>query len=148
MHLVDATCPLVLDIHEIVRELDRDGYQVVIIGDHGHDEVIGIAGQSEHSIVVSSPEDVQKNISRRYRKIGVVVQSTQNIENAQACIAALLPWARELQYHDTVCGPTKAYQRGIRVMPGENDVMIIVGSFTSANTCRLTEISTRQNSQT
>ena len=46
---------------------------------------------------------------------------------------------------DTICGPTKIHQRDIRILPTQCDVMIIVGSFTSANTCRLTEISKEKN---
>jgi len=50
-----------------------------------------------------------------------------------------------MKYFDTICKPTKLYQAEIRTMPKENDVMIIVGSFTSANTKRLTEISRSLN---
>jgi len=70
-----------------------------------------------------------------------VVQSTQNIDNARRVIAELILFAKEIKFVDTICAPTKSYQREIRTMPSENDVMIIVGSLTSANTCRLTEIS-------
>ena len=41
--IIDATCPLVHDIHEEVQELQNEGRRIIIIGDHGHDEVIGIA---------------------------------------------------------------------------------------------------------
>jgi 4-hydroxy-3-methylbut-2-enyl diphosphate reductase len=73
------------------------------------------------------------------------VQSTQNIENVQKILFELLPRVRELRYVDTICGPTKTHQRDIRILPTQCDVMVIVGSFTSANTCRLTEISREKN---
>lgn len=145
--IVDATCPLVLEIHDNARGLDKDGYKVVIIGDHGHDEVKGIAGQVKNPIIISSPEEVEEKIPSRVRKIGVVVQSTQNIENAQAIVQKLMTLGREMKYYDTICKPTKLYQAEIRTMPLENDVMIIVGSFTSANTKRLTEISHSLNTK-
>ncbi|MBI1871686.1 MAG: 4-hydroxy-3-methylbut-2-enyl diphosphate reductase [Chlamydiae bacterium] len=144
-NILDATCPLVLEIHEIVRELDKEGFQIVVIGDHGHDEVRGIAAQVKNAIVISKPEEVPQAIPRRIKKLGVVTQSTQNIDNVKRVIAELSARVGELKFVDTICGPTKAYQREIRHLPLENDVMIIVGSFKSANTCRLTEISLSLN---
>jgi len=145
--LLDATCPLVHEIHQVAREMAAEGYRVVVIGDHGHDEVIGIAGQVEDAIVLSGPEEVEDRLPKRLRKVGVVVQSTQNMENVQRILAQLVPHVRELRYVDTICGPTKTHQRDIRTLPTEVDVMVIVGSFTSANTCRLTEISLEKNAR-
>ncbi len=144
-NIVDATCPLVFEIHEHARNLEKDGYKVVIIGDHPHDEVIGIAGQVKNPIIISSPDEVEEKIPSRVKKIGVVVQSTQNIENARKIVQKLMTLGREMRYYDTICKPTKLYQAEIRTMPKENDVMIIVGSFTSANTKRLAEISKSMN---
>lgn len=144
-NILDATCPLVLEIHEIVRELDKQGYQIAVIGDHGHDEVRGIAGQVKNALVISRPEEVAPAIPRRLKKLGVVTQSTQNIDNVKKVVAELTARVGELKFVDTICGPTKAYQREIRHLPLENDVMIIVGSLKSANTCRLTEISRSLN---
>lgn len=146
--IIDATCPLVLEIHKIAKTLEKDGYKVVIIGDYNHDEVTGIASQIKKPIIIAKPEDVKKNIKMIIKRIGVVVQSTQNIENTKKIIAELIPKCRELKFMDTICGPTKSYQREIRSMPKKNDVMIIVGSFKSANTYRLTEISKSLNPNT
>jgi len=148
LQIVDATCPFVLDIHEHVKNLDKEGYQIIIIGDYGHDEVIGIASQVKNAIVIACPEDVPKKIPGMISRMGVIVQSTQNIENARRTIMELIPKCRELKYIDTICGPTKRYQREIKMIPKENDVMIVVGSFTSANTSRLTEISKELNPRT
>ena len=145
--IIDATCPLVLEIHEIVRAMDREGYRVAVIGDHGHDEVRGIAGQVKNAIIISNASEIEKAIPRKVNKLGVVVQSTQNIDNVREVVAELAKRVDELKFVNTICGPTKAYQREIRQLPLENDVMIIVGSFTSANTCRLTEMSQSLNSR-
>lgn len=144
--IVDATCPMVLEIHEIVKDLEREGYRIIVIGDHGHDEVVGICGQVKYPVVVSNPEEAKK--IGRIRKIGVVVQSTQNIDNVSQIIPHLAVKCREMKFVNTICGPTIAHQNEIRKMPLQNDVMIIVGSFTSANTCRLTQISKELNPKT
>ena len=145
LKIIDATCPLVLEIHSIVKELEKEGYKVIIIGDYNHDEVIGIASHLKNPIIIAKPEDVHSKINKHITKVGIVLQSTQNIENAKRTISEIIPHCRELKFVDTICGPTKSYQREIRTMPKENDVMIIVGSYTSANTCRLKEISKSLN---
>lgn len=144
IEIVDATCPLVTEIHEKVRELHERGYPVLVIGDHGHDEVKGIAAQVPDTYVVSKPEEVAK-LGRKFRRLGVVCQSTQNVDNVKAIMAELIPLCLDIHFVNTICYPTTKHQRDIRTMPTENDVMIIVGSFTSANTKRMTEISRSLN---
>lgn len=148
LEVVDATCPMVLDIHRIVRKLEEEGYQVVIVGDMNHDEVRGIAGQVKDALVVSSPGDVDAWPHKRWPRLGVVVQSTQNMENVQAILARLAAFCRELRFINTICRPTADHQDEIRRMPHENDVMIVVGSLTSANTRRLTQLSSAINPRT
>lgn len=146
LNIVDATCPLVSEIHEVARCLESEGYHLVIIGDHGHDEVVSIAGQVKEATVVASPEEARK--VRRIRRAGVVVQSTQDIQNVKAILPELVSRCQEIKFINTICGPTRRHQNEIRTMPLENDVMVIVGSFTSANTCRLTQISAALNPRT
>ncbi|HEX7125711.1 MAG TPA: 4-hydroxy-3-methylbut-2-enyl diphosphate reductase [Thermodesulfobacteriota bacterium] len=143
LKIVDATCPMVFEIHDEVKALAQEGYSIVVIGDHGHDEVVGIAGQVPGAIVVSNPDEAR--LIPRKRKIGVVTQSTQNIDNVRQCVAELCLKSREVRFINTICAPTKNHQDEIRTMPYENDVMVIIGSLTSANTCRLTEIARNIN---
>jgi 4-hydroxy-3-methylbut-2-enyl diphosphate reductase len=147
LKIIDATCSLVLEIHKIVRQLGEEGYTIVIIGDHGHDEVIGIAGQVQSAIIVSSPEEVEEKIDKIAR-IGVVVQSTQDIHNVQKIVCTLAGKCRELRFFDTICYTATNHQRDLRELPTKNDIMIIIGSYTSANTCRLTQISKELNPRT
>ncbi len=145
LKIVDATCPLVLDIHKFARQLAEEGYRVVVIGDHGHDEVLGIARQVEHALVIASPDEVEKHFRKKAARLGVVLQSTQDIRNVQEILALLTAKCRELKFFNTICGPTTQHQKEIRRLPKENDVMIIIGSHSSANTCRLTVISKELN---
>lgn len=148
LRIVDATCPLVHEIHRMAREMAGAGYRLVVIGDHGHDEVVGIAGQADGAVVISRPEEVAERLPARMRRVGVVVQSTQDIDNVRRILAELVPRVHELRYVDTICGPTKVHQREIRELPAQVDVVVVVGSFKSANTCRLTEISRAVNPRT
>ncbi len=143
MNIIDATCPLVHEIHHEVKKLAKDGRKIIIIGDHGHDEVVAIANQVEGSIIISSPSEASK--LRKMKKVGVVSQSTQMIENVQEIINILMEKFFDLHFVNTICYPTKRNHEQIKLLAIENDVMIIIGSFTSANSKRLAELSSERN---
>jgi len=139
MNIIDATCPLVYEIHQEVKKISRDGRQIIVIGDHGHDEVVAIANQVNNSIVISSPEEAGK--LRKMKKAGIVSQSTQAIENVQEIINILMTKVFDLHFINTICYPTKRNHEQIKEIAKCNDIMIIIGSFTSANSKRLTQLS-------
>jgi len=143
MNIVDATCPLVHEIHREVKKLAEDGRKIIIIGDHGHDEVVAIANQVEGSIIISSPEEALE--LRKMKKVGVVSQSTQMIENVQKIVNILMEKVYDLHFVNTICFPTKRNHSQIKSLALENDIMIIIGSFTSANSKRLTELALERN---
>lgn len=145
--IVDATCPMVQDIHDEAVFFSIEGYKVVIIGDKGHDEVTGIAGDVENPIVVSNTEDAKK-IKGRFKKVGVVVQSTQEKEKVLEIVRILRKTFRKLVFKNTICTPTLTHQKEVKELPKTNDVMIIIGSKKSANTKRLFEIAVRLNPKT
>ena len=146
MNIIDATCPLVREIHNEVRKLEDEGRPIIIIGDHGHDEVVGIASQVEDPTVVATPEEAQK--LRKMKRAGVVSQSTQTIENVQSIINILMTKVFDLRFVNTICFPTKRNQEQIKELANESDVMIIIGSFTSANSKRLTQLASDINPNT
>jgi len=141
--VIDATCPLVREIHEEVRRISADGRQVIIIGDHGHDEVIGIASQVPDPIIVATPEETRA--LRKMKRAAVVCQSTQMIENIQNIVNILMTKVFDLHFVNTICFPTKRNQEQIKRLAAESDVMIIIGSFTSANSKRLTQLALERN---
>lgn len=146
MNVVDATCPLVHEIHNEVKKLAEDGRQIFVIGDHGHDEVIAIADQVPDTIVIASKREAEK--LKKYKKAGVVSQSTQTIENVQEIINILMQKVFDLHFVNTICYPTKRNQEQIKKLAVESDVMLIIGSFTSANSKRLTLLSKLINKNT
>ena len=143
MNIVDATCPLVRDIHDEIKELESDGRKIIIIGDHGHDEVVGIASQVKDPVVVATTEEA-KNL-RKTKRAGIVSQSTQTIENVQEIVNILMNKVVDLRFINTICFPTKRNQEQIKELSEKCDVMIVIGSFTSANSKRLTDLSNERN---
>ncbi|MAR96588.1 MAG: 4-hydroxy-3-methylbut-2-enyl diphosphate reductase [Candidatus Marinimicrobia bacterium] len=143
MNIVDATCPLVRDIHDEIKALENDGRKIIIIGDHGHDEVIGIASQVKNPTIIATAEEA--NQLRKTKRAGVVSQSTQTIENVQDIVNILMSKVVDLRFINTICFPTKRNQEQIKELSKQCDVMFIIGSFTSANSKRLTDLSNERN---
>jgi len=143
LQTIDATCPLVTLIHNDVKELESEGRQVIIVGDKGHEEVMGIASQIKEPIIVSSPEDVDP--LPKMKKAGLVTQSTQMLENVQEIISALVEKTHDLRVLNTICHPTTLNQTEVKRISRDNDVIIVIGSTTSANTKRLLSVSKKVN---
>lgn len=144
--LVDATCPMVKEIHKIAKTMEQKGYTIVIIGDKKHDEVHGIIGQLKKSaIVIDDLRHIPLQKISKIKKSAVVVQSTQNLEKVLEIVRVLRSRIPELEFFNTICGPTRLKQNEIRSLPVVNDVVIIIGSKMSANTKRLFEISKALN---
>ena len=143
INIIDATCPLVLEIHEEVKKLEAEGRKILIIGDHGHDEVVAIASQVNDPIIIASPKEASE--LRKTKRAGVVSQSTQTIENVQEVINIIMTKVFDLRFVNTICFPTKRNQSQIKELATKCDVMIVIGSFTSANSKRLTALAKERN---
>ena len=143
LNIIDATCPLVTEIHEEIKILESENRKTIIIGDHGHDEVMGIAAQVKKPIIISNVDEAKK--IGRLRKAGVVSQSTQMIENVQEIVSILMEKVYDLRFVNTICYPTRKNHTQIKELANISDVMVIIGSFTSANSKRLTELAKQRN---
>ncbi len=143
MNIIDATCPLVRDIHNDVKKLEEQGYKIFIIGDHGHDEVVGIASQVKDATVIATPEEADK--LSKLKRAGIVSQSTQTIENVQEITNILMTKVRDLRFLNTICFPTKRNQEQIKELADSCDLVLIIGSYTSANSKRLAQLAKERN---
>lgn len=147
--IVDATCPMVKEIHKIARKIEREGRRVIIIGDKKHDEVRGIKGQLKtKALIVPSPAAAARLPFKKIKKAGVVIQSTQDEENARQILQKIASKITDLKFFNTICAPTRVKQTEIKALPLKNDAMIIIGSRASANSRRLFEIAKKLNPRT
>jgi len=148
-HIVDATCPMVTEIHNIAKKMEKEGYKIIIIGDKNHSEVQGIAGQlTTAPVIISSKKNIPLPEIKGLQKAAIVIQSTQTIENADSIHRILKPHIADLKLFNTICKTTRSKQAEIKTLPRENDVVFIIGSKTSANTKRLYQISKTINPRT
>lgn len=140
--IVNATCPMVREIHTIARRMEQNGCKIIVIGDKKHDEVLGIIGQLKtKALVIENAKDAPLKTVKKIKNACVVVQSTQNMEKALQIVKYLRKHIPRLEFFNTICRPTRIKQAEIKKLPLVNDVVIIIGSKNSANTKRLYEIS-------
>ncbi len=124
----DATCPMVKEIHKIVRRYESKGYRIIIVGDQKHDEVHGIAGQLKNAaIIIPSIDAIPLVRIKRLKKVCMVVQSTQREEKANAIAKIIESHVKDFRFFNTICAPTRMKQREIQSMPLENDVIVVIG---------------------
>jgi (E)-4-hydroxy-3-methyl-but-2-enyl pyrophosphate reductase len=142
LNVVDATCPLVTRIYAIVAKIVQNGYHVIHFGDRHHDETEGVLGHAPDRItVVSSQDELPSLPDWKDRKLGLTSQTTANQEE----FAEFQKLAREkwphLEVFDTICNATSQRQTAVMDLAPQVDMMLVVGSRTSANSLRLAAIS-------
>lgn len=144
--LIDLTCPDVKKVQQKAIQLVQEGFLLIIVGKLEHPEVVAIKANAEiygnKVIVISNTQELEevKDQILAHPKIGVVVQTTQRIENLQKILDKLKPMAKELKVFNTICASTAMRQCEARDLAKESDLMIVVGSKKSANTSHLAEI--------
>ena len=140
LEVVDATCPIVLRAQEAAQTLERDGYQVVIVGDKNHAEIKGIIGALENpALVLATIEELHeaKSSYKLLRKIGVIFQTTLALELCNPVVNEMLMMCKEIRIINTICRPVQNRQDDAIEIAAKVDLMIVVGSRTSANTVEL-----------
>ena len=151
INVIDATCPFVKKVHEKVRQLVEEGYYVVIIGEKGHPEVIGILGHLRDAggkgIVIQNIEELYKNLPKR-NKVGIVAQTTQNEDFFEKAVGYIASNVEELKVFNTICDATSVRQEEVKKLAPTVDIMIIIGGKHSGNTNRLAQISRSLNPNT
>jgi 4-hydroxy-3-methylbut-2-en-1-yl diphosphate reductase len=133
----DTTCPLVRKAHNALALLVAEGYHPVIIGQAGHAEVSGLAGDfPQAEIVLDEAAICRLSVHAR---IGIVSQTTQPIAKVQWLVSRIqeqFPQS-EVVYKDTVCQPTKDRQAALESLCRVNEVIIVIGGKHSNNTRQL-----------
>ena len=142
---VDATCPFVAKIHQIVKEYSEKGYLILIAGDKTHPEVEGIVGFCRSGAVAFNREEelrkmTEKNPEWTSRPAILVAQTTFNIQEWRKSAFFAKKVYTNLIIFDTICNATEMRQQEAIVLAKESDVMVVIGGKNSSNTMKLAEI--------
>src|SRR3954469_11809384 len=143
LKVFDATCPLVSKVHVEVTKMLREGYEIVMIGHHGHPEAEGTMGQSPAGMhLVETLDDVAALKVASADKLAYVTQTTLSVDDAKTMVAALKRRFPEIRgpKKDDICYATQNRQDAVKFMAPQCDVVIVVGSPNSSNSNRLREV--------
>ena len=142
--ILDATCPNVTRIHQIVARAEEQGRQPVIIGTPDHPEVTAIAGWCRHPVVLAGEEDLEHWLSqdpqRREKTLTFVSQTTSTRKIWDGCVKKAKKECTNPEFFDTICGATSKRQEEAHQLAAQCDKMVVIGDGKSSNTKRLAEI--------
>ncbi len=145
--IIDLTCPFVGKAQRDAEALQKEGYQVVVVGEKKHPEVQSILGYAgENAVVVETAEDIES--LKLQARLGVVAQTTQSYSNFSEIVLTLLRLSKELKVFNTICSSTKERQEAARILASQVDVMLVVGGRNSANTSRLASVCRQEGKPT
>ena len=139
--IVDATCPFVKKIHNIVQKESTNGNYIIIVGNPQHPEVEGIRGWAGiKAVVVQTKEDIDKLIIPETEKVCVVSQTTFNYNKFKELVEIILKKSYDVSVLNTICNATKERQTEAESIAESVDAMIVIGDKHSSNTQKLFEI--------
>ena len=150
--VIDATCPFVKKIHNIVRDKSEDGHTIVIVGDENHPEVRGIMGWCvSRPVVIGSEKEAeiftQKCLDGSYSReenISIVSQTTFNYRKFNNIVDIIRNKLYNVTAYKTICNATSVRQREAKEIASKVDAMIVIGGRNSSNTQKLFEISKKE----
>lgn len=142
--ILDATCPNVARIHQIVAKAEEQGRTPVIIGDPEHPEIVGIAGWTRHGVVARNWEELEKKLQKNpelyHMPLTFVSQTTAIRTIWEKCMENAKKVCTNADFFDTICGATSKRQSEALALSEECDGMIVIGDPKSSNTRRLTQL--------
>ncbi len=142
LKIVDATCPHVVSSQKRVAQADRDGYEIVIVGDDNHPEVVGLVGFTAKKPKILSTLAEARAFKPKTDRLCVIGQSTfSEAEFGEIC-ETLREQATEVDvFSKSICNATSERQDEVADMSEQVDAMVVIGGRNSANTRRLAELS-------
>lgn len=141
LRIVDATCPFVKKIHNIVREESEKGKKIVIIGNDNHPEVEGIKGWVfGDAIVINNDTDIEKLEPFKDLSLCIVSQTTFNYKKFKYLVEIIDKKGYDINVVNTICNATHVRQVEAKEIASKVDAMIVIGGKSSSNTQKLYDI--------
>ena len=140
LRVIDATCPLVTKVHLETRKAAKDGYDILLVGHRGHDEVVGTLGEAPDRTTVVDSADEVAGLAERTRPVFVVTQTTLSLDDTAQVIDAIRAQYPAAQVRNDICYATTNRQLAVRTLAERSDLVLVVGSSNSSNSVRLREV--------
>ncbi len=138
VNIVDATCPFVSRIHELVEEAFKENKKIIIVGDKSHQEVIATNGWCGNQATIINSVEEAKEIKRG--DFFLVCQTTIRRELLDDIVEVLTANGVKLTVRNTICSATRLRQESCKELSKIVDAMVVIGGKNSSNTKKLYEI--------
>jgi 4-hydroxy-3-methylbut-2-enyl diphosphate reductase len=143
LRAIDATCPLVTKVHNEARRFAREGYEILLIGHQGHEEVVGTAGEAPTATtLVDGPADAATVQVKDPDRVVWLSQTTLSVDETLETVRALgerFP-ALHSPPSDDICYATQNRQAAVKAIGDRADLFLVVGSANSSNSVRMVEV--------
>jgi 4-hydroxy-3-methylbut-2-enyl diphosphate reductase len=143
LKVIDATCPLVTKVHQEARKFATKGYDIVLVGHEGHEEVIGTMGEAPRAIHLVADEAEAANVEvADPDKVAYLTQTTLSVDETQGVIGVLRDRFPVLAgpRSDDICYATQNRQSAVKQLAGECQLILVIGAENSSNSKRLVEV--------
>jgi 4-hydroxy-3-methylbut-2-enyl diphosphate reductase len=143
LKVIDATCPLVTKVHHEVRRYAEEGYEILLIGHAGHEEVVGTSGEAPGQIVlVESPEAAETVQVRDPDRVVWLSQTTLSVDETMQTVEVLRRRFPNLASppSDDICYATQNRQSTVKAIAPQVELFLVVGSSNSSNSQRMVEV--------
>jgi len=145
LSFVDATCPLVSKVHRESEQLNKNGFEILLIGHKNHPEVIGTMGQLPNGSIklIETINDVELLKENDFKKpLAYITQTTLSIDDTAEIIKALKSKFPKIKgpIKEDICYATTNRQSAVKEIASKCDMFFVVGSRNSSNSVRLVEV--------
>ncbi len=141
--ILDATCPLVEKVHREVRRYNTQSYWIFLIGQRGHDEIVGTSGEAPKRIqIVSTVEEAHRVDVPDPKRVAVLTQTTLSIDDTREIIEALKKRFPNMivPAKDDICYATQNRQDAVKELAGQVELILVIGSPNSENSNQLCRV--------
>ena len=133
--IIDATCPVVLNLQKRIKKAYEEGGQIVIYGKNGHAEVIGLVGQTDgNAIVIENLDDAKRlDFSHDIQLFSQTTKSLEGFREIVSYIASSMQPGAQFKYFDTICRQVANRMPNIRKFAERHDMILFVCGKKSSN---------------
>ncbi|MGH2815757.1 MAG: 4-hydroxy-3-methylbut-2-enyl diphosphate reductase, partial [Actinomycetota bacterium] len=150
LRVIDATCPLVTKVHQEARKFAAKGYDIVLIGHEGHEEVAGTMGHAPRAVHLVGDEDEAAAVEvADPERVAYLTQTTLSVDETAGVISTLRERFPVLAgpRSDDICYATQNRQAAVKTLARDCQLVLVIGATNSSNSVRLVEVARAAGAQ-
>ena len=139
LQVIDATCPLVIKVHNEAKKYDREGRKIILVGHKGHQEVKGTMGQTQMDLLDDRESFVPANENSN-TPVTILTQTTLSVDDTEASIKAVQGFYSDVVVRNDLCYATTNRQNAVKEISEFVELFLVIGAQNSSNCNRLREV--------